>query len=279
MRGDSAADSINTLVRFCARRDVAALTPTLLGERADVAILFGGSILAGAAVFADAIREEVAGFYLVVGGEGHSTDVLRRHLRDRTGWPDVDELTEAALFDRYLREHHGVAVDALEEESTNCGNNVTNALALLTGRGVRPERIVLVQDATMQQRMDAGFRRHVPPATKLVNFASHRTTVREAADGLVEYESTPDGMWDVDRYVSLLMGEIPRLRDDADGYGPAGRGYIAHVDVPEDVAHAFTRLQKSAEYTARPADRRWKGQGVSLPDGKCGRNSAIGPSN
>ncbi|MET9023246.1 ElyC/SanA/YdcF family protein [Actinopolymorpha sp. NPDC004070] len=259
MRRRSVAESINALVRFCARRDVEALTPGHLSGRADVAILFGGSILAGAAVFADAIRAEVAGFYLVVGGEGHSTDALRRQLRDRTGWPDVGTLTEAALFDRYLREYHGVVADALEEESTNCGNNVTNALALMDARGVGRDRIVLVQDATMQQRMDAGFRRHVPPTTELVNFASHQTRVREV-DGALEYESAPDGMWEIERYVSLLMGEIPRLRDDADGYGPSGQDYISHVDVPHDVEAAFALLQESAEHTVRQADGRWKSQ-------------------
>ncbi|GAA2758368.1 ElyC/SanA/YdcF family protein [Actinopolymorpha rutila] len=259
MRGGSAAESINALVRFCARRDVEALTPGLVGARADVAILFGGSILAGAGVFADAIRAEVAAFYLIVGGEGHSTDALRREMRERTGWPDVDALTEAALFDRYLREHHGLAVDALEEKSTNCGNNVTNALALLDARGVRHDRIVLVQDATMQQRMDAGFRRHVPPTTALVSFASHQTRVREVdGSGAVEYESAPDGMWDVERYVSLLMGEIPRMRDDADGYGPSGRDFISHVDIPDDVQRAFTLLQNTGEYGVRRADPRWR---------------------
>ncbi|MGW0229294.1 ElyC/SanA/YdcF family protein [Actinopolymorpha singaporensis] len=257
MRDGSTAESINALVRFCARRDVDALTPALVGARADVAILFGGSILAGADVFADAVRAEVASFYLIVGGEGHSTDALRRRLHDRTSWPDVDDLTEAALFDRYLREQHGLVVDALEEESTNCGNNVTNALALLDARGIRHDRIVLVQDATMQQRMDAGFRRHVRPTTTLVNFASHQTIVREV-DGAVEYDSAPDGMWDLERYVSLLMGEIPRLRDDADGYGPGGRDYIAHVDIPDDVQYAFALLQSTTEYSIRQADRRWE---------------------
>ena len=42
-------------------------------------------------------------------------------------------------------------------------------------------------------------------------------------------------MWDMERYVSLLMGETPRLTDDAAGYGPHGAGYIAHVDIPEEV--------------------------------------------
>ena len=55
------ADSINRLVRFCARRDVPALTceavAAAAGGVADVAILFGGSVLAGADVFAAGMRQ------------------------------------------------------------------------------------------------------------------------------------------------------------------------------------------------------------------------------
>ena len=94
MVNEGTVGSINTLVRFCARRDVPALTREALqaaaGARADVAILFGGTILAGADVFASAIRE---------------------------------------------------------------------------------------QDATMQQRMDASVRLYANPATQLINYASHQTTV------------------------------------------------------------------------------------------------------
>lgn len=37
---------------------------------------------------------------------------------------------------------------------------------------------------------------------------------------------------------SLLWGEIPRLTDDADGYGPRGKNFIAHVDIPTEVRAA-----------------------------------------
>ncbi len=43
------------------------------------------------------------------------------------------------------------------------------------------------------------------------------------------------------------MGEVPRLRDDTEGYGPRGRDFIAHVDVPEDVDIAY-----QASLAARP---------------------------
>ena len=49
-------------------------------------------------------------------------------------------------------------------------------------------------------------------------------------------------MWDIERYISLLMGEIPRLSDDENGYGPKGKGFIAHVEIPTEVRKAFTDL-------------------------------------
>lgn len=245
--------SVNTLVRFCARRDVPELTPAALNGQADVAILFGGSILAGADVFAAAMRAGVARRCLIVGGRGHSTDALQAVLRERMGWADAMSMSEAALFDRYLRLRHGLAVDLLEQESTNCGNNVTNALALLTAEGVPHDRLVLVQDATMQQRMDAGFRRHAAASTRIVNYAAHRTFVDEE----LNYQDPPVGMWPLDRYVSLLLGEVPRLTDDEDGYGPAGRGFIAHVDVPSEVHDAADHLRTFTGFAVRTADEKW----------------------
>jgi len=135
---ETTADSINTLVRFCARRDIPALTRAALqaatGTVADVAILFCGTILAGADVFADAMREHVASRYMIVGGQGHTTGALRRSLRECMGWDDIESSTEAALLNRYLRERHGLTAGLLEHGSTNCGSNARNAVA---GRGTR----------------------------------------------------------------------------------------------------------------------------------------------
>lgn len=257
------ASAVNVLVDFCARRDVPALTRdgvrAALGDHADVAILFGGSVPAGVDVLAEAIRGGVATRSLIVGGQGHTTGSVRSALRARMPWsPELDTASEAALYDRYLWERHGLRADLLEERSTNCGTNVTHALALLRDRGLPHRRLVLIQDATMQQRMDAGFRRHAEPATRLLNFASHRTTVTEAGGRLV-YDDPPDGMWAVEHYVSLLLGEVPRLTDDAEGYGPAGRGYIAHVDVPARVRDAYRHLVLTGGFAGRVADPRWAG--------------------
>jgi uncharacterized SAM-binding protein YcdF (DUF218 family) len=255
----TAADHVNTLVDFCARRDVEALTRDAVNEaaggRVDVAILFGGSILAGGDHFAAAIKDGIATRFLVVGGEGHSTDALRAAMRHCLGWGDVDDQTEAALFDRYLRERHGVQADLLETASTNCGNNVQNALAVLASEQIPHRRVVLIQDASMQRRMHACFRLHAP-ATRVVSFAAHRTMLDEV-DGELGFTSAPFGMWTPERYLALLMGEIPRLTDNEAGYGPAGRGFIAHEDVPGVVRHAHSALEAAGVGSTRVADPRW----------------------
>jgi uncharacterized SAM-binding protein YcdF (DUF218 family) len=245
------AGRVNTLVDFCALRDVEVPRAGV----ADVAVLFGGSILAGGDVFARALADGAAPRAMIVGGQGHSTDALRAAMRRQMGWTDVDGLSEASLFARYLRERYDLNVDLLGHESTNCGSNVREALDLL--RAVPHERILIIQDASMQRRMDAGFRL-LAPGTRVVNFAAHRTHV----DDELRYADAPAGMWAPERYLSLLMGEIPRLTDGPEGYGPSGRGFIARVDVPDEVTRAYSALRATGVGVPRPADPRWADAGA-----------------
>jgi hypothetical protein len=245
------ADGINVLARFCGRRDVAALD----GVRADVVVLFGGSPLAGGDVLAEAMHRGVADHYMIVGGEGHTTAALRSRVRGEL--PSLDAATEADIFAAYLEHRYGLGVPLLERESTNCGNNVDNCLALLRERGIPHERLVLVQDATMQLRMDAGFRARLGPDAALVNFAAYAVDVVPDGDRLA-FAREVRGMWDLEHYVSLLLGEIPRLTDDEHGYGPNGRGFIAHVDVPDQVRRAFDVVRREFGAGAvRAPDPRW----------------------
>lgn len=70
-------------------------------------------------------------------------------------------------------------------------------------------------------------------------YPSVRTANLTEAEIFQKYLQEIHGMWESDRYINLLMGEIPRLRDDENGYGPAGKGFIAHVDIPENVEKPF----------------------------------------
>ena len=94
----------------------------------------------------------------------------------------------------------------------------------------------------MQRRMDAGLRKYAAEDLLIINYASYRASLAVENDELV-YSVPIHGMWNIDRYVNLLMGEIPRLRDDENGYGPEGKNFIAHVDIPGTVLDAFEQLK------------------------------------
>ena len=75
-------NEINILGDFCGIRDVPELNRTELKrkyeiEKADVMVLFGGSILSGGDVLAKAMKNNVAEKYIIVGGAGHTTPMLR----------------------------------------------------------------------------------------------------------------------------------------------------------------------------------------------------------
>lgn len=244
---EQAAEDINTLGRFCGKRDLPALTRDALREaygisRADVMVLFGGSILCGGDVLAEAMQNNLAETYVIVGGAGHTTETLRKKMHAAYPEIETDGLPEAKVFEAYLEYRYGLKADFLECESTNCGNNITFLLRLLEEKHIPYSSIILAQDATMQRRMEAGLRKYAPDA-RIINYAVYAAQVAAAPGGLV-YENEIRDMWDMERYITLLMGEIPRLCDNADGYGPKGKDFIAHVDIPEDVMEAFGRLKK-----------------------------------
>ena len=241
------AEAVNILGNFCGPRDIDKLTTAALEDkyhipRVDVAVLFGGSILAGGEVFAEIMKNQLAKKYVIVGGAGHTTETLRKKMAASLGREVSSDACEAELFNEYLQEKYGLTADYLEKESTNCGNNITFLLSLLEREKLPHGTVLMVQDATMQRRMEAGWRHHAG-AGLVVNYAAYSVRVIGSEKGLA-YEKEPTGMWDMERYVNLLMGDAQRLQDTPDGYGPQGKNFIAHVDIPLTIREAFLYLQK-----------------------------------
>ena len=53
---------------------------------------------------------------------------------------------------------------------------------------------------------------------------------------------------------------VQRLSDNEDGYGPEGKGYIVHVDIPDEVEKAFMDLKKEFGDKVRVANPEYAGQ-------------------
>lgn len=251
------AECINILGNFLGKRDVSSLTTDAIKskygiEQADLMVLFGGSIICGGDVLAEAIKNGIAQKYIIVGGAGHTTDTLRRKVHTEFPHIETDGLAEAEIFQAYLETVYGLKADFLECNSTNCGNNITYLLDLIREKELPFRSIVLAQDATMQYRMEAGLRKYITD-TLIINFSTYRVKVIVKNSQLV-YENNIRGMWDMNRYITLLMGEIPRLSDSIEGYGPNGKSFIAHVDIPIEVETAFMELKKEYAGMVREAN-------------------------
>ncbi|WP_462410587.1 ElyC/SanA/YdcF family protein [Neobacillus sp. Marseille-QA0830] len=244
-----AAENLNIVSDFLGKRDIPVLSSCALEERyqisqVDLLILFGGSIPYGCDVVGRALLTGIAKNFMIVGGEGHTTEGLRQAMHH--AYPEIvtEGKREADLMSEYIRREYNIENILIERNSTNCGNNVTYALEMIKEHQLNPKTILIVQDAAMQHRMDATFKKYLPnPEIEIINFASYHVRVGVRDGELVMEPSGLWGMWDIKRYISLLMGEIPRLWDNADGYGPNGKDYLAHVDVPADVITAFEELK------------------------------------
>lgn len=259
------ADAVNVLGEFCGVRDIDELTPNALKNQfdisqVDVAVLFGGSILEGGDVFAEVMNNNLAKKYIIVGGAGHTTETLREKMFSVLKKNLPSQSTEAELFNQYLIEKYNLRADFLECESTNCGNNITLLLELLKRGNLPYENILMIQDSTMQRRMNASWRRYVGNQL-IINYAAYRVKV-VAVDDKLQFEKVPLGMWTVERYIKLLMGDVARLQDNAEGYGPKGKNFIAHVDVPEKVLAAFNYLKNYFEI--RKANPNYAGKSANF---------------
>ncbi|NLL78215.1 MAG: YdcF family protein [Clostridiales bacterium] len=261
MKPEKIAENINTLADFCGMRDLKALTPDALYQtygihKADILILFGGSIPAGCDTAALGILSGVADKLMIVGGEGHTTDSLRQKIHEKHPGIAVQNRSEADIMRDYITLQYGMQDIILERHSTNCGNNITNALAVLKEHHIHAGDMIIIQDATMQRRMNAGFARHAPNI-HIINYAAYSNRVIADQESLRFEHEDLWGMWDMDTYITLLMGEIPRLRNTPDGYGPNGKNFIAEVVIPPAVSQAFEELNAQYPSKIRPANPRY----------------------
>jgi hypothetical protein len=244
---------LHVLGAYLARRDVESLDPAV--QRFDTLVLCGSAVLESVDLAARAFRDGVVGRLLVTGGRGHSSEFLERAVAVHGIYRDVPAQgrAEADVFAEILVRHLDVPADVItvERESTNCGENAELSLLMLLREGTGGS-LLLVQDPTMQRRTHAGFDHHQRLLGTSMPVTSHAPFVPVVGDR----GAGPEGAaptWSRERFVSLALGEVRRLRDDEHGYGPRGAGFLDHVDVPPDVLAAYERLRTTAP--PRLADR------------------------
>jgi len=197
------------------------------------------------------------------GGVGHSTRHLYEAIRKSKYsdlFPKISGLPESQVIVHMLKDYYPrlnelfeskVVNLIVEDKSTNCGSNAIETRRVLERENVPSRSFVIVQDPTMSIRTVASFKHTYANSTLPLTFYGCPTFIPVLA---IEEESQlatfsvpgidASGLWGVPRFLDLLMGEIPRLRDDTNGYGPKGKNFISHVDIPDQVEGAWARLKE-----------------------------------
>jgi uncharacterized SAM-binding protein YcdF (DUF218 family) len=248
--------AFNEVAAFLALDDLGpqgadGLPEDLAAGSVDCVILAGNCVLETAEGAFRAVKGGVGPKLLITGGVGHATEVLRRKVAMHPAYRVVatEARTEAHILADIAERFWDIARSSIliEPDSTNSGENAWFSRRVLESAGLNVRAILLVQDPTMQRRADATFR-HVwsdCPDLSVLNWPTFTPRVHLVGKELRFDLNGVAGLWSMDRFMALVMGEIPRLRDDPHGYGPKGRGFIAHVDIPEHIEAAYAQLKNS----------------------------------
>lgn len=251
--------AINTVARFLALDDVGDWTrqdtPTF-----DLVVLAGNALLwtlEGAVKKARSTGVPL----LISGGIGHSTGLLAAAVDAHPVYRKAlaSQTSEARLLGDIAAMFLGLDQSRLllEDTSTNCGENGLFSRRFLDGIGLAPTSLLLIQDPLMQRRTDASFRQAWTNATrpKIVNWPVQVPRIGYR-NGRIDYLQSPNSRkWTPDRFLSLLTGEIQRLTDDESGYGPRGKGFLPHIDVPDDVHAAWRHIVTCGKFGAAALGR------------------------
>ncbi|WP_422731084.1 YdcF family protein [Leclercia pneumoniae] len=248
---DKTLAAVNTLGVWLAEEH---LTHSAAPPQADLVVLAGNAVIPSIDA-ACRLAADLNVPLLISGGIGHSTTFLYAAIAQHPLYNRVRTTgkAEAAILAEIAQQFWHIPAErvVIEDQSTNCGENARFSWALMQHHPLPASRVIVVQDPTMQRRTMATFARVCRDEPAAPQWISHPGLVPQldnSEDGLV-FSGGGEGLWPVERYLSLVLGELPRLRDDINGYGPAGHDFIAHVDIPRDVEAAWQILRNDAVLT------------------------------
>lgn len=180
----------------------------------------------------------------LVGGIGHATKVLRENFAKQGIFFD-EGLSESEMYYYYLFDKYQIPTDKflLETKSTNSGENARFALDILRSKGKLPECLFLMNDPTLQRRTRATFEKvWQEESVELVNHVPIIPEIVALEETLRFSQPELNNQWPKEYFYALVLGEMVRLKDDENGYGPNGKNYMNPVDIPLNVWSAYQRI-------------------------------------
>lgn len=251
IKKDVERNALNYIGSFLSHRNYDCLTTETLKKqfgtsKADVVLVFGNSIPYTAELAAKLYIDGLCKKILFSGGVGHSTSILRENARLKYSLPNIEDKSEAFILAEIVKQYGNVSVEdiLIEEESSNSGENASFSLKLLEQKNISYSNVILIQDPLLQLRSFATLQHYLlGRKMNILSFSPFVPYLNE--DFHFNNSNEICGIWTLERYIELIIGEIPRLRDDKQGYGPCGRGYITHIDIPKAIEECYNLILKS----------------------------------
>ncbi len=183
----------------------------------------------------------------LVGGVGHATRILYENF-EKQGFHFEDGMSESEICRQYLKEVYDLPDKAflIESKSTNSGENATFSLEILHSLGAVPEKILLMNDPTLQRRTRATFEKvWQNEQTIFANAVPFVPEILHFSEEIIFTAKELNHQWPKEYFHALVLGEMERLHDDENGYGPKGKDFIPHIDISEEVWSSYTRIKES----------------------------------
>lgn len=176
-------------------------------------------------------------YFMISGGIGHTTGAMKSKISEDFILSYQDEASILRGLIEHIYDKDETII--IENESTNCGMNIHNSLDIICKKKLSIKSILLVHDPLMQRRIDATAKKQ-SNHYEFYNLSLFVPNIKFKCGYYVSNDFK--GLWTFDEYVSLMLGEMKRLIDNCEGYGPNGMNYICHVDIPKEVECSYNIL-------------------------------------
>ncbi|QGG60908.1 ElyC/SanA/YdcF family protein [Loigolactobacillus bifermentans] len=243
------AVALNQLLAYLAHSE----TTTLATFQPDLVILAGNS-LPSLTLLAGEVAQKQHCPLLLVGGHGHAT----QHLVDQLQHADLLPLaqstrgvSEAGLNGMVLARQGLQQPIYYERLSRNTGENARFAWQVVQRYQLSAKRVALLQDPFLQRRTWLTFVENWPLTTQFYSVNPELPQFRTLTPALKTVPASAAQWWSQPYLLALAVGEIQRLQDTPQGYGPNGAGFIPHVKVPVPVLQAAAALQQHYQLAAQ----------------------------
>jgi uncharacterized SAM-binding protein YcdF (DUF218 family) len=248
---------INRISAYLALDDFEGSEPgPKIVSRLDAVVLLGNQVVTTLTAACTLLLRAPSAILLLSGGAGHSTPLLYENLRNSAYGVLVDR---GLILETMAEAEMGAVVAQLgfrippgrirvEDQSRNSAENARMSIEIL--QDARPEQgpVLILQDPTMQRRSILTWGREAEGAGSEAPILSHAIfvpKVEPAPDGSLGFVGLQaQGAWTMERFLGLILGEIRRLYDNEEGYGPRGRNFLPHVEIPAPVYESYLRVSE-----------------------------------